>query len=101
MVKGFFIPQTIAFPAQDLIHGASGNSFQSMCDPSQRNIWFDQNVNVIRHDNVGVKFIEIPIAFTASNCFDDDVGYARTLQPKRATQWPCPVLRPSHETAFL
>ncbi len=84
MIEGFICPEAIAFASENLICRACGRAFQALRDTGKRNPRFDENVDVICHDDIGVKLIEIPFVLAAVECFHDAVGYARVLEPERA-----------------
>jgi hypothetical protein len=57
MVVAFPLPEGSARKIQYLVGAFSGESFESLRQQRQRNMWTYEHVNVIGHDGEGMEFI--------------------------------------------
>ncbi len=81
MVEGLILPEGTASPAQKQVRLSRRGAFQPARNRRQRGLGPQQNMNVIRHDNPGSEFIEIPPGLA----IEEGVGYgardSRVKQP--------------------
>lgn len=86
MIEGFFLPELLTFASENLICCVSACAFQSMGYLCERNSWFNKNVDVIWHNDKGVKTIKVQLFFTAADRVCDAVRDTWFLKPKGTMQ---------------
>jgi len=50
MIEGFILPEMFPGSPEDLVGLASGNAFQTICNPLERNGRIEKDMNVIGHN---------------------------------------------------
>ena len=83
MIVGFVLPEPLPRSAQDAVGASSRRSFQPSHQNRDGDLRQNQQVPMIRHYHPGIKFIEVPLAFSDQNCIRHHTGDSRIPQPQR------------------
>lgn len=91
-VKRLIAPKRLTRQSQNSIRRPSGRPLQPTSNRWQRHTRCNQQMNMIRHDDPGVKVIEEPFVFSPQNNFRDSGCDSRICQPLNSQ--PIPIERP-------
>ena len=81
MIEGFVLPEGSPSAIKNLICHTGAGAFDGSGDLAQSFVWVDQDVNVVRHDDPGIKIVELPLLGCKEESFDYCVGDLWMLEP--------------------
>lgn len=85
-VPRLVFPKRLASASENPVGLPSGRTFEPARDCGQGNQGCQQQMNVVRHENPGMQFIEAPASLTIQNLFRDylrNLGIRQPLRPLR------------------
>ena len=83
VVKGFVLPECFPAFTEYLVRSKCRITLQSLCDFLKRRGRADKEMNMIRHDDVRQKPVEMANLFPMMECLHDKFGDPRIPQPVR------------------
>ena len=84
MIPGLIEPEGLPGQAKYLVSFASRRTLQPARDNGQRHMGRDKQVNMIRHDHPGVKFVKPSLAFARFDGVRHEIGNSSIFQPFRS-----------------
>ena len=65
MIKRFALPKSLAGTPEDAVCVISAHTFNTLSDSLKRQPWFDQQMDVVRHDYISDKSILLQLTCAA------------------------------------
>ncbi len=84
MIVGLVLPERQARAFQELIRPKSGRTFQPTRDLVYRDLWQNQQMDVVGHDYPRSEFVEASLLFADDDCFGYQASNAGLVQPSGA-----------------
>ena len=81
MVEGFVLPKVISFAAEDSICFVRGDAFEAIHEARNGNMWRDQQMDMVGHDDKSVQVVEAQLCFTEKDGVHHTAGNAGIFQP--------------------
>jgi len=83
MIEGFILPEMFPGSPEDLVSLASGNAFETIRNPFDRNRRIEKSMHVVGHDGERPKRVLMQFALASIERRNHAAGNAWLFQPKR------------------
>src|SRR5580700_1315055 len=81
VIEGFVLPKRKACSMEKVVRLSRCDTFQRAGNLLDLKLWSDQQMNVVRHDGIGMQIVVLQFGGSSENSRGHELSYRRVLQP--------------------